>query len=264
MIQTNLLTLPWLKTPNLGCPKASIIFRLVSQFSWQNMWSSTPYCRLVERNHELNRQIWIWWDPPNCACNAFRSIKSLDMLVQRQRSSYDFFWTMPGCFRDLEPCKFLQGRMERQPAQTCAWGGVWGLSLSKEKSELGRPTKKVSVQFWTFFGWWFAVVSFKIHRKKLKQWTFGAFKGNYVTNHLVDKPHRTWLWLHRTRTRRLGLGWFIWSSEIQQLGDPEISTFFFGDPRKIWKFHNVFFYLMGGGEFPNSRQPGKFGVYNTV
>lgn len=185
MIQTNLLTLPWLKTPNLGCPKASIIFRLVSQFSWQNMWSSTPYCRLVERNHELNRQIWIWWDPPNCACNAFRSIKSLDMLVQRQRSSYDFFWTMPGCFRDLEPCKFLQGRMERQPAQTCPWGGVWSLSLSKERLELGRPTKKVSVQCCTFFGWWFAVVSSKIHRKKLKQWTFGAFK-------LITSPI-TWL-----------------------------------------------------------------------
>lgn len=89
-----------------------------------------------------------------------------------------FFWTMPGCFRDLEPCKFLQGRMERQPAQTCPWGGVWGLSLSKERLELGRPTKKVSVQCCTFFGWWFAVVSFKIHRKKLKQWTFGAFKSS--------------------------------------------------------------------------------------
>lgn len=64
------------KTPNLGCPKASIIFRLVSQFSWQNMWSSTLYCRLVERNHELNRQIWIW-----------------------QGSRDDFFWDRkPRCF----------------------------------------------------------------------------------------------------------------------------------------------------------------------
>lgn len=35
------------KTPNLGCPKPSIIFRLVSQFSWQNMWSSTLYCRRI-------------------------------------------------------------------------------------------------------------------------------------------------------------------------------------------------------------------------
>ena len=140
---------------------------------------------------------------------------------------------MPGCFRDLEPCKFLQGRMERQPAQTCPWGGVWSLSLSKEKLELGRPTKKVSVQFWTFFGWWFAVVSFKIRRKKLKQWTFGAFK--LITSPITWLTNPTGLDCDSTGLERGG-----WVGLILP----------FGDPRKIWKFHNVFFFLMGGWGVP--------------
>ncbi len=164
----------------ISAPKPSI-FRLVSQFSWQNMWSSTLYWRLAERNQtggfgsdeipqtvpamllgQSNR-----WTPCEMA-GATTWWYFLD------RTSA----VLTGCFRDLEPCN-LWSRFARQNGKPASANLPLRRGLSsKERLELRNSTKKSLCAILVIFvGWWFESVSFncKINRKKLKQWTFGCF-----------------------------------------------------------------------------------------
>ena len=54
-----------------------------------------------------------------------------------------------------------------------------------------------------------------------------------------------------------------WVGLIQQLWDPEISTFFLETSEKYRNFTDVFFFFMGGGEFQNLRHLGNFEVYKV-